>query len=414
MAAELLLLLLPSQHFATAGAAAAAAVQQQFGQVLRLLWGDALGCVTNAEGCYTGQLAVRLVGFKQGSWSDGNGQILNTHDAAAGPTPVDDITTVCASALAAVPAAAAAAAVTASDCNALHPVLQLALAAVETLLLCPKGMTRQQLLWCMCNKVPGTKVAADAAVDAAAAAAAAAAILDKLMAAQLLQQQQQQQSASNAGQQQLLHATAAGGVAAAAGVAAAVLPSSSLLPGGVSGACRVLLSPAFLELVFGTAAGSGYQTTAAAAAAAAAVREPRGCHSQGQLEAQPPAAAAAAAVRECRGRHSQVQLEAQPPAAAAAAVREGSGCHSQGQLEAQQPAAVTAAKLAVQDLRGCVVTACQYVKSQGAAGMQQLLLLQLLGLQHSSSVAEAVLGLLQAVGLVVASGSGPELKLRWC
>jgi hypothetical protein len=207
----------------------------------------------------------------------------------------------------------------------------------------------------MCNKVPGTKAMAHVVDIAAAAAAAVAAAttLDKLMAAQLLQQQQQH--ASTAGQQQ---ATAAGGIAAAAGVAAAVLPSSSRLRGSVSGACKVLLAPAFLELVFGT----GY-----------------GCNT----------------------------------AAAAAAARNG---HSQAQSEAQQPAQLVleAAKLAVQDLRGCVMTACQYVISQGAAGMQQQLLLQLLGLQHSSSVAEGVLGLCKAVGVVTASGSGTELKLRWC
>jgi hypothetical protein len=45
--------------------------------------------------------------------------------------------------------------------------------------------------------------------------------------------------------------------------------------------------------------------------------------------------------------------------------------------------------------------------------MQQLLLLQLLRLQHSS-VAEVVLGLLQAVGVATASESGPKLKLWWC
>jgi hypothetical protein len=350
MAAELLLWPLPPEHFATAGAAAA--LQQQLGQVLRLLWVDALGCVTSAEGCYTGQPAVRLAGYTQAG-TDSGGQ--NTHDDAA-VGHVEDSTSVCAAALAAVPTAAVAA----SNDTALPQVLQLALAAVEALLLWPGGISRQRLLWCMCNKVPGTKAMAHvvdiAAAAAAAAAVAAATTLDKLMAAQLLQQQQQQQHASTAGQQQ---ATAAGGITAAAGVAAAVLPSSSRLRGSVSGACKVLLAPAFLELVFGT--GYGCNTAAAAAAAAA---------------------------------HNG---------------------HSQAQSEAQQPALLVleAANLAVQDLRGCVTTACQYVISHGAAWMQQQLLLQLLGLQHSSSVAEGVLGLCKAVGVVTASGSGTELKL-WC
>jgi hypothetical protein len=60
------------------------------------------------------------------------------------------------------------------------------------------------------------------------------------------------------------------------------------------------------------------------------------------------------------------------------------------------------------------MTACRYLKDQATAGMQRQLLQQLLGLQYSSCVVEAAVGLSEVAGAATADDTGSGLLIWRC